>query len=95
MLVDKWNYGQYSTGNYGAHTQAISMGSLFLYFSYDTVVAFSDGEGRRVCENIWSTTTGKHLNWIDGGNPKGRIKADEFNRQLEEALRKHDLVFRS
>lgn len=34
--VRKWNYGEYSSDNYGAHSTAISLGDRTLYFSYNT-----------------------------------------------------------
>jgi len=50
-----------------------------LYFSYKTLVAFHTPEsGLIVRENDWSTTTGKHLNYIDGGNKKNRVSASKF-----------------
>ena len=50
-----------------------------LYFSYETLVAFHTPEsGLIVRENHWGTTTGKHLNYIDGGNKKNRVSASKF-----------------
>ena len=92
MEISKRNYGDYSSDNYGAHTQEIDIGSVRLFFSYDTVVAFNDNGRNIVCENVWGTTTGKHLNWIDGGNKKGRLASEEFDQQLNEMLRKHNLI---
>lgn len=47
----------------------VTVGNVTLWFSYRTVVAFSTPEtGLVVRENDWKGTTGKHLNWIDGGN---------------------------
>ena len=86
-----WNYGDYSSDNYGS-SRAIKIGRLTLYFSYDTIVAFSDGYKRYVCQNVWSKTTGKHLNWIDGGNKEGRLPYEEFKQKLEETLKKYNLI---
>jgi hypothetical protein len=57
------------------------------WFSYQTCVAFNlyDGDGLAVRVNDWSTTTGKHLNWIDDGDKANRIPGDEFERLLQEA----------
>lgn len=85
--VSKWNYGNYSSSNYGYHTTAIRVNGLQLYFSYDTVVAFSTPGNLRVRENVWGPTTGKHLNWIDGGNTKTRLSSDEFEKALAEVLK--------
>lgn len=86
-----WNYGNYTNPNYGTSI-AVRIGKLTLYFSYKTVVAFEDGNKRYVCENVFSSTTGKHLNWIDGGNKKNRLPYDEFKKKLEETLRKYELI---
>lgn len=86
------SYGDYSSDNYGAHSLRVSIGSLELYFSYQTVVAFHSNKGRRVCENVWGTTTGKHLNWIDGGNKKSRLPSDQFDAELQQVLRDYNLV---
>lgn len=81
-------YGNYSSGNYGVHTQEVTVGPLTVWFSYQTPVAFQlDGQRQVVRKNDWSTTTGKHLNWIDGGNKKGRISGEEFERQFRDALK--------
>jgi hypothetical protein len=65
MNIRKWNYmNGYSSNNYGAHSIAISLGNLTVWFSYDTIVAFMDGHGKVVSENVWGPTTGKHLNEI-------------------------------
>lgn len=68
------NYGNYSSDNYGAHTLVFTdeRGYEF-YFSYRTLVAFwTPDKGLVVHENDWSTTTGKHLNWIDGGSREAK-----------------------
>lgn len=90
------NYGNYSSDNYGAHSLEVHIGDLTLYFSYDTVVAFQAPgiPGIVVSENCWSTTTGKHLNWIDDGNKKARVKRAEFEHQLKSVLAKHKLIVR-
>jgi hypothetical protein len=56
---------------------------ITLWYSYQTCVAFQqDGHTRRVCENVWSSTTGKHINSIDGGDKKNRLPRAEFEKQL-------------
>ena len=71
----------------------VNIGSLVLWFSYETVVAFRspESDGRVVCENEWGTTTGKHLNWIDNGNKKDRLDYETFNAKLNETLAKFGL----
>ena len=80
-------YGRYSSDNYGAHTLRVSFDRLTLWYSYDTIVAFSGaGHDRTVRQNDWGPTTGKHLNWIDGGDKSSRIPGHEFEEQLEKVL---------
>ena len=91
LSVKKWNYGNYSSDNYGANSIAIQLGTRTVYYSYDTVVSFygknSKGEYFNcTCENCWGATTGKHLNWIDGGDKKNRLNREEFKKQLQEFL---------
>ena len=65
----------------------INIGMITVWFSYDTPIAFRASGERVVRENIWSTTTGKHLNAIDGGSREAkanRVSSDEFNRALDE-----------
>lgn len=84
------SYGEYSSENYGAHALRVTVGSLSLWFSYKTPVAFAcPGRARTVCENCWGPTTGKHLNWIDGGEPhmkKARLPREQFDAALTEAV---------
>ena len=90
-VVSKKSYGQYSSENYGNHTQVISIGALEFYFSYDTIVAFNDENGNLVVtENVWGSTTGKHLNWINP-NKTDRLKHSDFQEKLIACLRRHNL----
>ena len=79
-LLPSWSvYGNYSSNNYGAHALRFDAGGNSFWFSYKTLVAFQKGYGDIVVrQNDWSTTTGKHLNAIDGGNKKARLTAAEF-----------------
>ena len=62
--------------------------NVTLWNSNHTPVAFrKSGSPLVVRENDWNTTTGKHLNWIDGGNKSARINGAEFERQLAEAVK--------
>jgi len=58
-----------------------------LYFSYTTIIAFHE-RGRKivVSQNIWSSTTGRHLNEIDDGEKEDRVDYNTFQKQLDEAL---------
>jgi|SRR5690349_16305730 len=89
------SYGNYSNDNYGNHTLQIFLPGITLWYSYKTIVAYRDSQdGLVVCENIWGPTTGKHLNWIDDGDKKNRIKSDEFDTMLKAALERHFVVER-
>ena len=89
--VRKWNYGDYKSDNYGGHSMAIQIGTLYLYFSYDTVVAFEAPMfGFRCCENVWTVTTGKHLNWLEPDKSK-RIPSEQIDKELASVLKKHKL----
>ena len=82
------NYGHYSSDNYGVNSLKFSIGDLEIYFSYKTPIAFSSYKtGLIVRQNDWSTTTGKHLNWIDNGNKKERVTGEVFEKMLEKALK--------
>ncbi len=83
QLPEISNYGQYSSGNYGVHTKVVTIRGLTVYFSYNTPVAFIGGNGLIIRENDWSTTTGRHLNWIDPDKNK-RIPGDKFEELLSK-----------
>lgn len=92
MLIKKWNYGNYSSDNYGAHSIALTIGSLTLWFSYDTVVAFQEnGHLRKISKNFWGPTTGKHLNWIDPSK-HNRLDSTQFLQELRALLDSHHLT---
>ena len=81
------SYGNYRSDNYGAHCLKFYVGNMVVYFSYRTPVAFAtSGHPRVVRENEWGPTTGKHLNWIDGGDKKNRIPGVEFEALLNKAV---------
>lgn len=85
-------YGQYSSKNYGVNALRVQIGSLTLWFSYSTIVAFREpGKLPRVCENLWGSTTGKHLNAIDDGDKKSRLKQADFEAELADLLARHGL----
>jgi len=88
--IIKKSYGNYSSANYGVHTLLISIGRLTIYFSYDTVVGFSDNSEECFVKNQWGTTTGKHLNWLCP-NKKERLPANVFKDKLQKILKKHKL----
>jgi hypothetical protein len=89
MSVIVGNYGKYSSKNYGS-SRYVKIGKLTLYFSYETVVAFQDGGDFFCRENDWSTTTGKHLNWLVPDKEE-RILSECFEKMLELTLIKYNL----
>ena len=62
-----------------------------VFYSYSTPVAFQPRNSSEVvvCENVWSITTAKHLNWIEdwAGYPRkqNRLKRGEFKEALAKA----------
>lgn len=82
MGISYYNYGNYSSDNYGAHTLCFNDGGNEYYFSYNTLVAFRINGEFHIIKNYWNTTTGKHLNWI---NPDKSIREDSetFQKNLE------------
>lgn len=62
--------------------------ALTVWFSYSTVIAFAvPGMGRIKSENVWSRTTGKHLNSIYA---KETLPNDEFVKRFNEVMAKMD-----
>lgn len=60
----------------------INVNNKSFWLSYETIVAFY-ADDKLVCsENVWSTTTGKHLNEIEPDKKK-RIKHSEFEERLK------------
>jgi len=83
MKIRKWNYGNYSSDNYGSHTQAFrdSEGHSY-YFSYNTLIAVVTRTGEEIIhENDWGQTTGKHLNWINPDHSI-RLSSAEFETAI-------------
>lgn len=63
----------------------VDLGSIAIWFSYETPIAFSHNGTEYVRENVWGPTTGKHLNAV---NPDKsiRIPGDKFREALDKAL---------
>ena len=80
-----YNYGRYSSDNYGAHTICFEEGGRRFWFSYDTLVAFSAGGEFHIIKNYWGNTTGKHLNWIDE-NKSIREDEETFKANYERLI---------
>ncbi len=65
----------------------VGVGDITVWFSYKTPVGFmAPGWGRVVRRNDWSQTTGKHLNYIDGGAKSSRVSGETFAMMLDEAM---------
>ena len=63
--VSYFNYGNYSSDNYGVNTLCFTNDSGKFWFSYETLVAFSVNNEFHIIRNYWGNTTGKHLNFIN------------------------------
>ncbi len=82
-------YGDYSSENYGVNCLLVGLGAIDLYYSYSTIVAYSDSQDMMVvCENVWGVTTGKHLNWVNR-NHSIRKDYETFQSMLKAALKRH------
>lgn len=78
-------YGNYSSDNYGAHALMVNIGPVTIWFSYQTPIAFCAPNCPRIVrDNSWGPTTGKHLNWIDGGDKKSRVSSERFEQLWKE-----------
>ncbi len=65
------------------------VGNVVVWFSHSTPVAFHvPGQSRKVSENVWSQTTGRHLNDIDGGAKSSRIPHEQFKAEYDEAMQR-------
>ena len=83
------SYGKYESSNYGMNTIRLDLSSLTLYYSYKTIIAYRDNkDGLVISDNDWSTTTGKHLNWILE-DKSYRLDFDQFQIKLNAALKRH------
>ncbi len=58
-----------------------------VYYSYNTAVGIeTPNNDLFISENVWSTTTGRHLTWIDGGSAEAkesRMRYKDFIELLE------------
>lgn len=60
----------------------VTVGNIHFYFSYNTVIAVKKGNKLLISENLWSSTTGKHLNEIDPDKKK-RLSRKDFMAQIK------------
>lgn len=65
----------------------IEFGPITLWISYETIIAFRVlGSEKRVSENVWTATTNRHMNEIDGKAKADRIPYADFTAELEKVL---------
>jgi len=77
--------------NRNTKSLTVSVGELTLYFSYETLIAFDCPRyGFWISENVWGTTTGRHLNEIHPDKTL-RVGNFAFNAQVELMLKYHNL----
>lgn len=77
-------FAGYRTRHYGTHALRVDLGAnaLTIWTSYGRPIAFAVGGGPRiVCRNVWSRTTGRHLNRIDYGYHLGRLAPALFAQE--------------
>jgi hypothetical protein len=80
------SYVESNSKGYGAHALRVDVGPLTLWYSYRTIVAFQvDGKDRVVSQNVWTRTTGKHLNAIEP-DIKKRVNHETFMRLYKEQV---------
>lgn len=81
------SFSNYCTNTTQINALLLDLGSICIWYSYRTPVAFKTLEGERVVrKNDWGPTTGKHLNSIDGGDKKSRVSGDVFKDLLRKGL---------
>lgn len=75
-----------------ANLTEVELGEFSIVFSYEEPIAFYTHEGGwTVSENIWSPTTGKHLNEMDGGSKEAKAKRlphEGFTMKLAQETQK-------
>ena len=87
-MISFKNYGNYSSDKYGKHSLVFTdTNNNDFYFSYNTLIAFRSDKGFFVRQNDWSTTTGKHLNWIST-DKKERLTSEQFKAKYKESFGK-------
>ena len=65
----------------------ITMGPLVIWFSYETPVAVRRGDTPvLVSQNQWGTSTGRHLNNIDGGQKNTRVPHQEVLDAIADCI---------
>ncbi len=85
-IVELKHFRMPKVDNYsGNNTTMVDLGAIKVWFSYKTLIAFKVGVLPKVmCENVWGTVTGKHLNMID--RTCARVAPEEFARLWHEQV---------
>lgn len=79
-INDKITIDTYARGD---NNRVVTIGNLKLWFSYNTVIAFEIGDnGTIVSENVFSQTTGEHINAIQSDKAE-RFERLEFESRLK------------
>lgn len=63
----------------------LNMNELSIWFSYETPIAFSSFGQIFIRQNDWSSTTGKHLNYINT-DKKLRLTGEHFEKLLNHNI---------
>jgi hypothetical protein len=66
----------------------VYMPNFDVAFSYETPIAYTAAKYGHwvVRKNTWGATTGKHMNYLDGGNKSSRVSSEEFVDGLNQLL---------
>lgn len=64
----------------------VELENATLWFSYQTLIAFSAGGLTVVRRNDWGPTTGKHLNHVDHGLKDLRLDAEAFQARYNQLV---------
>lgn len=75
----------YKPGTYTGQAYSVYVGNCILYFSYNTLIGFSDNQCNLRRSNIWGPTTGKHMNYL-GIKEFKEISEDELEHYVHAAL---------
>lgn len=60
----------------------VMVGDIIVWFSYTTPIAFKVGlDNILISENIWTKTTGKHINYVKTVAEYTEVPYEEFNNR--------------
>jgi len=80
--------------NYTKNFYKVRANNVIFYFSFGTCVAFKELTNYKLTihENVWSRSTGAHLNMIDK-DKSIRVDRAIFNDILEDVLTDNNLLY--